>query len=50
VRPPVIFSKTPSGLRRHAPLFGEHTDEVLAEVLEKSVEDIAALRADAVVK
>lgn len=27
------FSMTPGGLRRHAPLIGEHTDQVLAELL-----------------
>ena len=28
---PVKFSKTPGAVRRHAPLLGEHTDEVLRE-------------------
>jgi crotonobetainyl-CoA:carnitine CoA-transferase CaiB-like acyl-CoA transferase len=27
------FSQTPGGVRRHAPLIGEHTDEVLAELV-----------------
>jgi crotonobetainyl-CoA:carnitine CoA-transferase CaiB-like acyl-CoA transferase len=31
VRPAVKFSKTPSNIYRHAPLLGEHTQEVLAE-------------------
>ena len=44
VRPPALFSKTPAALARHAPTFGEHTDEVLAEVLGKSAEEIEALR------
>ena len=44
VRPPALFSETPSMLRLPAPLFGEHTDAVLQEVLELSVDDIAALR------
>jgi crotonobetainyl-CoA:carnitine CoA-transferase CaiB-like acyl-CoA transferase len=43
-RPPARFSKTPSGLHRHAPCFGEHTDEVLAEVLGLSTTEIASLR------
>jgi CoA:oxalate CoA-transferase len=44
-RSPAKFSKTPACLARHAPTFGEHTDEVLAEVLGKSGEQIEALRA-----
>jgi crotonobetainyl-CoA:carnitine CoA-transferase CaiB-like acyl-CoA transferase len=34
VRPPVRFSKTPANIYRHAPLLGEHTNELLAEVDE----------------
>jgi len=30
-KPPVRFSATPASVRRHAPLLGEHTAEVLAE-------------------
>ncbi|QKV96212.1 CoA transferase [Streptomyces sp. NA02950] len=32
VSPPVRYTKTPGGLRRHCPRAGEHTEEVLAEV------------------
>ncbi len=32
IRPAARFSKTPTSLRRPAPLFGEHTDEVLSEL------------------
>jgi crotonobetainyl-CoA:carnitine CoA-transferase CaiB-like acyl-CoA transferase len=32
LRPPIRFGAAPYRLRRHAPSFGEHTDEVLAEV------------------
>ena len=32
IPPPVRFSATPASVRRHAPLVGEHTREVLAEV------------------
>lgn len=31
VRHPGLFEKTPTSLRRHAPRYGEHTDEVLME-------------------
>jgi len=45
VNPPARFSKTPSSLHRHAPRFGEHTDEVLRSVLGRSEAEVAALRA-----
>ena len=45
---PVKFSKTPGGLRRGAPLYGEHTREVLAEC-GFGADDIAALERDKVV-
>ena len=32
IKPPVTFSKSPSNIRRHPPMLGEHTAEVLAEV------------------
>lgn len=31
-RHPIAFSETPAAFRRHAPMLGEHTDEVLAEL------------------
>jgi crotonobetainyl-CoA:carnitine CoA-transferase CaiB-like acyl-CoA transferase len=43
-RPPVRFSKTPTGLHRHAPRFGEHTDEVLADTLALDTDAIRQLR------
>jgi formyl-CoA transferase len=46
---PIKYSETPGSIRRHPPLLGEHTDEVLAEVLEYSAEKIAALRERGVV-
>ena len=39
---PVHFSRTPASIRHHAPLIGEHSAEVLAE-LGYSDDDIAAL-------
>jgi formyl-CoA transferase len=41
---PIKYSETPSSIRRHPPLLGEHTDEVLADVLGYSSGQIAALR------
>jgi crotonobetainyl-CoA:carnitine CoA-transferase CaiB-like acyl-CoA transferase len=47
-RPPARFAATPAGVRRGAPLLGEHTDEVLAE-LGLSGPEIARLRAAGVI-
>ena len=44
-RPPERFERTPSEIRRPAPLLGEHTEEVLAECGYERAE-IEALRAD----
>jgi crotonobetainyl-CoA:carnitine CoA-transferase CaiB-like acyl-CoA transferase len=45
VRNPMRMSATPATSDRAPPLLGQHTDEVLREVLGKSEADIAALRA-----
>ena len=45
VRSPMKMSATPATSTLAPPLLGQHTDEVLAEVLGKSREEIAALRA-----
>lgn len=49
IGPPFILSETPAAVRSHPPLLGEHTDEVLRELLGYSDEDIAALHEDGVV-
>ncbi|MEE8471970.1 MAG: CoA transferase [Dehalococcoidia bacterium] len=46
---PVTFSKTPMSIRREAPEFGQHTEEVLQEVLGYSWDDIARLRDEEVI-
>ena len=42
---PVRLSETPGSVRTPAPMLGEHTDEVLRELLGLGAVDIAALRA-----
>lgn len=44
------FSATPGTIDRAAPLLGEHTDEILRELLGCSAERIATLRTAAIVK
>jgi crotonobetainyl-CoA:carnitine CoA-transferase CaiB-like acyl-CoA transferase len=41
---PIKYSETPATIRLHPPLLGEHTDEVLADVLGYSPEKIEALK------
>ena len=49
VRCPVNLKGSPPVYRRPPPLLGEHTEEVLAEVLGRSAEEIARLKAAGVV-
>ena len=46
--PPVKMSETPPVVYRHAPLLGEHTNEVLGEVLHLSNAEIQELTAQGV--
>ncbi len=46
---PIKMSATPPSYRRAPPVCGQHTDEVLAELLEMSSGDISALRMRGVV-
>lgn len=41
---PIKYSETPATIRLHPPLLGEHTDEVLADVLGYAPEKIEALK------
>ena len=46
---PVRLSETPADYRMPPPMLGEHTDEVLAQRLGLSADDLAKLRADGVI-
>ena len=46
---PIRLSRTPVGYRRAPPILGQHTDEVLAEVLDLSEGERAALREEGVI-
>jgi crotonobetainyl-CoA:carnitine CoA-transferase CaiB-like acyl-CoA transferase len=46
---PLKYSATPGAIRRPPPLLGEHTDDVLADVLGYAPERIEALRRQGVV-
>ncbi|MFC1822305.1 CaiB/BaiF CoA transferase family protein [Thermodesulfobacteriota bacterium] len=41
---PINFSETPMAIRREAPAFGQHTEEILIEVLGYSWDDIIKLK------
>jgi len=47
---PIKYSETPSIIRRHPPLLGEHTDEVLTEVLGYSTKQINDLKAQGTIE
>ncbi len=46
---PIGLSKSPMSIRREAPEFGQHTEEILTEVLDFSWEDIVALKDEEVI-
>jgi crotonobetainyl-CoA:carnitine CoA-transferase CaiB-like acyl-CoA transferase len=37
------LSQTPSAIRRHAPLMGEHNQQVFCEILGMSAQEVKAL-------
>jgi formyl-CoA transferase len=41
---PIKLSRTPAGIAGPPPVCGEHTDEVLREMLQLSAKEIASLR------
>ena len=41
---PIGFSKTPCSIRREAPELGQHTEEILTEILSYTWDDIAKLK------
>lgn len=49
VAPPYRFSETPATVRTHPPLLGQHTAEILTEMLGYSAQDIARLREQGVI-
>jgi formyl-CoA transferase len=49
IRSPMRFSETPIEYNTPPPLLGQHTDDVLRDVLGKSTDDIAALKKNGVV-
>jgi crotonobetainyl-CoA:carnitine CoA-transferase CaiB-like acyl-CoA transferase len=46
---PVGFTKTPCSIRREAPEFGQHTEEILTEILGYTWDDIARLKSEEVI-
>ncbi|MEK9645322.1 MAG: CaiB/BaiF CoA-transferase family protein [Alphaproteobacteria bacterium] len=50
VAAPAKLSETPIDYRRPPPIRGEHTDEVLRDVMKMSDEEIARLRADGIIE
>ncbi len=46
---PIQFSDTPPAITRHAPALGEHNDEVYAEMLGYTAEQVAKLKEDGII-
>ncbi|MCH7565918.1 MAG: CoA transferase, partial [Gemmatimonadetes bacterium] len=47
---PVKLSRTPGGIKGPSPAVGQHTDEVLGELLDLSVDEVERLRQAEVVR
>lgn len=46
---PIKYSETPGTIRLHPPLLGEHTDEVLADTLDYTSEQIEAMKEQGII-
>ncbi len=46
---PVNFSKTPPSMKKAAPLYGQHTEEILQEMLGLSWDELASLKEEGVI-
>lgn len=49
VSPPVKFSEAKPSIRTPPPTLGQHTDEILTEMLGMTANDVAALKSEGVV-
>ena len=49
VNSPLKLSRTPVEIRRHPPLLGEHTEEILMDLLGRSAEQVEELRVEGVI-
>lgn len=49
VSPPVKYSESKPSIRTPPPTLGQHTDEILAEMLGMSKQDVEGLKAEGVV-
>lgn len=49
IRSPMRLSKTPTSERHPPPMLGQHTDDVLQELLDLGTDDIATLRKEGVI-
>ncbi|MDH3877924.1 MAG: CoA transferase, partial [Desulfobacterales bacterium] len=47
--PPAKMSKTPGSISKAAPLLGEHTEEILRNLLDHGAEDIQRLKDEGVI-
>jgi crotonobetainyl-CoA:carnitine CoA-transferase CaiB-like acyl-CoA transferase len=46
---PITFEKTPMSIRREAPEFGQHTEEILTEIAGYTWDDIVKLKDEEVI-
>jgi crotonobetainyl-CoA:carnitine CoA-transferase CaiB-like acyl-CoA transferase len=46
---PIKMSATPPAYRRHPPLLGEHTEEILRDLLELGPEELERLRVEGII-